>query len=134
MAGPFDAIQNIIDVDHIQRSVRLMVVGGGRFGWWFILMALAHGVRWVRLIEPDWTERRNYASGFPESAVGTPKIAYVREELARRSSRISFEGAAVHLSARNRSVFEEWLHQCTHLALFIDSFDVATDLARAAYG
>lgn len=133
MGDWFIPIRSLIDVDHIQRSVRLLVVGGGRVGWWFIQMAIAHGVRWVRLIEPDWTTARNFASGLPESAVGRQKIVYFQEELRRRSNRISFEAAAVKLSVRKLDVFLKWLPYCTHLALFIDDFPVAATLAKLAY-
>lgn len=133
MSDWFDAIRNLIDVEYIQRSVRLLVVGGGRVSLAFTQIAISHGVRWVRVIDPDWCIRRNFASGFPESAVGRPKAAYFREELQRQSSRISFEAASVSLSAANPGVLLEWLPRCTHVALFIDSFDVASAVARLVY-
>ncbi|MBM4030169.1 MAG: hypothetical protein FJ291_00095 [Planctomycetes bacterium] len=129
----FAPLRGLIDVAHIERTVRLLVVGCGRVGLSFIHIAIARGVRWLRVIEPDWTESRNYASGFPEAAVGSRKIDFLREHLLRYSSRISFEGASARLTASSVEPFLSWLSRSTHVALFLDSFEVASALARMAY-
>jgi hypothetical protein len=129
----FDPVRGLFDVDYIQDTVRLLVVGGGRVGRAFILMAASHGLRRIRLIEPDWVSRRNYASGFGEAGMGLEKAAFVEEELFRQSPRIFFEASTAHLTTEDTKGFEEWLSLSTHVALFIDSFGVASRLASLAY-
>jgi len=131
----FDPVKGLIDVSHIQRSVNLLVLGLGRVGRAFILLAAHHGVRWIRAVDHDWVSRRNYASGFPESAVGTSKVAEMKEQLKRQSNRISFEGAAAELSAEDEppNVLKDWIARSTHAALFIDDFPTASALAAKLY-
>lgn len=131
----FDRIGGRIDVQHISRSVHLLLFGLGRFGHIFALLAAYHGVRWIRAVDSDWVSRENFASGVRESAVGTPKVAEMADELRRQSSRISFEGAALDLSADDPTPNKigDWLSRSTHVAIFIDSFDVTSALAKAIY-
>jgi len=129
----FDPVRDLFDVDHIQDTVRLLVVGAGRVGWAFILMAVSHGLRWIRLIEPDWVSRRNYASGFGEVGTGLEKTTFVGNELMRQSPRISFEASTTPLTVNDTTAFQSWLPLSTHVALFIDSFEVAAHLATLAY-
>lgn len=131
----FDPIKELIDVRHMQQSVNLLVLGLGRVGRAFILLAAHHGVRWIRAVDPDWVSRRNYASGFPECATGSSKVAEIRQHLSHQSSRISFKGAEAELSV-DSDIPEEiatWIDQCTHIGIFIDSFDVASYLAASLY-
>ncbi|MBM4017139.1 MAG: hypothetical protein FJ288_02235 [Planctomycetes bacterium] len=129
----FDPIRGLFDVDWIRRSVHALVVGGGRVGWELIRMMVYHGVRRISLIEPDWNERRNYASGVGEAGMGLPKIRATKDELYRLSPRIAFRGAAERLSVEHPGIFLEWMRDATHIVLAIGDFPVAAHLGAIAY-
>ena len=131
----FDRISDQIDVPHLNRSVRVLLFGLGRFGWPFALLAISHGIRWIRAVEPDFASPENFASGIPEADMGMPKAAQMAKEVAHVSSRVSFEAAPLSLVADN-PIPEEirgWLSSCTIVVLFIDDFAVTSALASMIY-
>lgn len=131
----FDRIRPLMDVDDISRHARLLIIGAGRVAWWFSMLLVHHGLRWLRAVDADSTSRENFASGIPEAVMGMPKVAAMAVELQRRSPRISFDGEPLRLVADNpiTGVVSKWLSQCTIVGLFIDDFAVASALARAIY-
>lgn len=132
MNGMFDAIGNLIDVRHLQ-GVRVFVVGVGRVGYALLRLAVHHGVTQICLIEPDVVSARNFASGFPEEAIGVSKAAYVESDLKRRRKDLAIGVAPLTLTLEDLSYFSECLAWCTHVAFFMDSFEVVTELVRLAY-
>jgi hypothetical protein len=132
MDGAFDAIRNLIDVEHLE-SVRLTVVGGGRVGYPFLQMALHHGIKHICLIEPDTVSARNFASGFPEDAVGNPKAAFIESDLRHRRMDLNIGVNPLTLATTDLSSFIECVNWSTHVAFFIDSFDVVAELVRLVH-
>ena len=135
MDRSFDRISGQMDVPHIARSVRLLVFGLGRFGWAFTLLAISHGLRWIRAVEPDWSNPENFTSGIPEAAVGLPKATQMAKEIAHQSNRVSYEAAPLRLTPDNPvpERIRGWLSSCTHVGIFIDDFPVDSALARMVY-
>jgi len=128
----FDGIKNLMDVDHLQR-VRLFAVGGGRVGHAFLRLGVHHGIRHVRLIEPDTVSPRNFASGFPESWIGGWKGELVRTELKWRRKDVTVNTSRKARTTNDFDVFFDFLEWSTHVAFFIDSFEVVSALVRHAY-
>jgi hypothetical protein len=129
----FDAIRGVFDVDWIRQSVNPLFVGGGRVGRELIRKAVYHGVRRISLIEPDWNEPRNFASGVGETGMGLSKVRDIKDEIYRLSPRIAFRGAAERLSVERPGIFLRWAQEATHVVLAIDDFPVAAYLAGLAY-
>jgi len=129
----FDAVRTLYDVDWFRQSVHPLVLGGGRVGRALVRKMVYHGVRRISLIEPDWNEPRNFASGVGEAGMGLPKTLDIKEELYRLSPRVAFRGAAVKLSVKRPGIFFEWMREATHVMLAIDDFPVASHLAGLAY-
>lgn len=123
----FEAIQNLIDVDCLQ-DVRLFAVGGGRVCYSFLQMAVHHGIKHICVIEPDVVSARNFASGFPEDAVGSPKAAFIESDLKRRRKDLNIGVNPLTLTTTDLSFFIECVNWSTHVAFFIDSFNVVAEL------
>ena len=132
MFGTFDAINNLIDVAALEQ-VRLLQVGLGRVGLEFLRPVIHHGIKQVCVIEHDHVSARNFASGFPEAAIGQPKAEYVRRDLKRRRKDIGVFLRQVTLTEDHGPWFAELVEWSTHVVFFIDSFAVASRLASIAY-
>jgi len=132
MEDRFDAIRNLIDVQRLEQ-IQLFVVGFGRMGMAFVCLAIHHGISSFCLIDPDVVSARNFASGFPEDAVGQRKAAYAETDLKRRRKDLNIGVAPLALALDDLSFFRRCLEWCTHIAFFADSFEIVAELVREAY-
>lgn len=135
MQNWFDSYDGLIDWGHLARTVCVLVIGAGRVGLAFALKAAQHAVRCVRVVDADWTERRNVPAGYGESQVGQYKVDGLVQLLHAYSRRIAVQGAALRLTPDDPlpGPLETWLVQSSVVALCIDDFATASALARAVY-
>jgi molybdopterin/thiamine biosynthesis adenylyltransferase len=132
MEGIFDAIRNSIDVTVLEQ-VRLLVLGVGRVGFAFLSLAIHHGVRQIWVMDFDKVRARNFASGFPESEVGSDKAEYVATELKYRRGDADVWYSKIKLQSDNVNTFVSAFEWATHICYFFDSFNVASELVKLSY-
>jgi hypothetical protein len=132
MIGAFDAINSLIDVPALEQ-VHLLQIGTGRVGYEFLRLAVHHGIRQVCIIEHDYISPRNFASGFPEAAVGQLKPEYVRRDLKRRRKDIAIYVRRTALVEDHIPWFSELLNWATHVVFAIDDFPIVSRLVSVAY-